>query len=115
MEALDERRREVPRSFGRRNIECDGESIEVVEEANHRKDLDDLSGAPVRLEIRVGIGMNLSPARRHRLGDTKCSGPRCLEARYVVARELRDLFCRRAQPPCQGGMRRQSILTTIDL
>ena len=69
----------------------------------------------MRREVAIGLGGQVAMIARAERRDLQGDAPRILEAGQVATIHGGYLFRRRAQPPCQGGMRGESIFATVDL
>ena len=92
-----------------------GESVEIVEQRNDGRDLDNLGSTPVTREFLVHPIRSGAPGGGDRLSESYRRTITGRETFEVPSPHRLDQRIGRAQPPCQGGMGRQSILATVDL
>lgn len=105
-----------PNSFSWFHLQYVIHAIEVVEQANRRDQFDDLAFIEMFTQIGPMLVIERLGIASHDLGQAQ----RALLALVEVGagfefRELIDLLIAPAQPPCQDGMRCQSILAIVDL
>src|SRR5665213_401517 len=100
------RRRALP---GDRNAKRLSKTIEVIEETDHARDLDNLGCCPPSGQFRVDLVGHIASCWGHRVRKCECRAPGWLEGLVQAFCERRYLQIGCAVLSRQCGMRRQAI------